>query len=64
MKYTVKETDDPEVFSFWNEYTDPKGKKHPMLCFTVHSDCLTSSIPSHVREHGDMVVEFDIVSGG
>lgn len=28
MIYTVKETDDPEVFAFWNEYADLKGNKH------------------------------------
>jgi len=40
MIYTVERMADRDMYSFWDEYTKPNGKKSPMLCFVVHCDCL------------------------
>ena len=60
MRYTVTQSKDPEMYEFWNEYTVAK-QSQPMLCFIVHSDCLTASIPMLVKQHGEIEVEFEVI---
>ena len=57
MNYTVTQSKDPEMYEFWNEYT-LEGKKVPMLCAVIHSDCLDTKIVSAVKEAGEAEVYF------
>jgi len=60
MIYIVKQSKDPEMYEFWNEYTTVKGKQ-PMLCFICHSDCMSSGIIDIVKTQGDAAVEFEVI---
>lgn len=59
MVYTVKQSKDPEMYEFWNEYTIAK-KKQPMLCMIIHSDCLDQNIVNTVKEAGEAEVYFNL----
>ena len=64
MIYTVTQSKDPDMFEFWNEYT-VAGKKRPMLCMIIHSDCLSigllESIKHALEQGDDAEVYFEVV---
>lgn len=63
MRYTITQSDDPEMYQFWNTYT-VAGKTQPMLCMIIHSDCLSSGIVDIVKTVGEVDVYFEVVKEG
>ena len=60
MIYTMEQSKDPEMYELWSEYT-VKGKKTPMLCAIIHSDCLSSGLTNIIEHAGEAIVAFEVI---